>query len=617
MPKLTSRADLNVYRDELVSKRKPGATVVTLCAGTGCATCGAADVLEALKKKVKTNGNIQILTTGCHGFCERGPLMVIRPQNIFYQMVKPKDVDEIIEKTIGKGEIIERLLYVSPTTGKAVVKEEEVPFYLKQQRIVFGLNGFIDPFRIDDYISYGGYQALAKALFEMTPDQVLQEVLDAKLRGRGGGGFEAGWKWKSCKEAHPELPHHIICNAAGAFMARSILEGNPHSVLEGMIIGAYAIGGTDGFIYVHNEYPLAVKTFRNALAQAREYGLLGKNILGSNLTFDVKISRGGGAFVCGESSALFRSLEGKVGEPRAKYIHSTERGYHDEPTNLNNVETWANVPHIINKGAKWYRTLGTDGSPGTKVFSLMGNVNNTGLIEVPMGMSLREIIYGIGGGIQKGKAFKAVQTGGPSGGCLPESSLDLPVDFDKLTEAGAMMGSGGMIVMDENTCVVDVARYFIDFLIEESCGKCLPCREGLRQMSSILHYICEGKGQPQDIATLEELGSTVADCSLCALGGSAPNPVLSTIKYFREEYEAHILRKKCPGGICASLIEYEIISSLCNGCGTCESVCAGGAISPVEGEKREKGELHVIDKVKCVKCGACIEVCPTDAVIRR
>jgi len=621
MPRITSVEQLKAHQQKAKQELDNYPVMVSLCHGTACCAIGAREVAAAFEKELKADQSVKFIRSGCHGFCEVGPLVVVRPAGVVYQRVKPSDVAEIVERTVGKGEIIDRLLYRPGDNGKVYSKEDEIPFYAKQSKVVLALNSHIDPFSIDDYLACGGYSALAKALFEMTPDEVLKEVMDAKLRGRGGGGFEAGWKWKFCKEAHPELPHHIVCNAdegdPGAFMDESILEGNPHSVIEGMIIGAYAINGADGFIYIRNEYPLALKTFHNALKQAREYGFLGENILGSGMNFDIKISRGGGAFVCGESSALFRSLEGKVGEPRAKYIHSVERGYHDEPTNLNNVETWANVPQIIKKGAAWFTNIGTPDSPGTKVFSLVGKIENTGLIEVPMGITLREIIFDIGGGIKGGKAFKAVQTGGPSGGCLPESCLDLPVDFDKLTDAGSMMGSGGMIVMDEQTCVVDVARYFIDFLIEESCGKCLPCREGLRQMSVILHRICEGKGQPEDVDNLEKLGTTIRDCSLCALGGSAPNPVLSTIKYFRDEYLAHINEKKCPGGICTALIEYFIQPELCNGCSTCEKVCPSDAIHPVAGQKREKGELRIIDTVKCVKCGACIEVCPTDAIIRR
>ncbi len=621
MPKLTSPEVLKSYQSEALKKLQAFPIAVSLCHGTACCAIGSRDIATAFEKALEGNEKVKFIRSGCHGFCEIGPLVNIRPLGVVYQRVKPSDVAEIVEKSLRKGEVIERLLYHDKASGKALENEAEMPFYAKQKRILLAYNTTLDPNNIDDYIAYGGYSALAKAIHQMSPDEVLVEVEKAKLRGRGGGGFDAGRKWRSCKNAQPGKPHHVVCNAdegdPGAFMDESILEGNPHLVIEGMLIGAYAIGGTGGFIYIRNEYPLAVKTFTNALKQAREYGLLGKNIIGSVLSFDIRVSRGGGAFVCGESSALFRSLEGKVGEPRAKYVHSVERGYHDEPTLLNNVETWANVPNIITKGAEWFRAIGTEKSPGTKVFSLVGKVVNTGLIEVPMGISLRDIIFGIGGGIKGGKAFKAVQTGGPSGGCVPESMLDMPVDFDELTKAGSMMGSGGMIILDEDTCVVDVARYFIDFLIEESCGKCLPCREGLRQMSALLHRICDGVGTEDDLAALERLGKSIGDCSLCALGGSSPNPVLSTIRYFRDEYLAHILDKRCPGGVCSALITYRILADLCTGCAICEKICPSSAISAAAGDAREKGDLRVIDPAECVKCGACIEICPADAIVRK
>ncbi len=621
MPRLLSAEMLYAYQLEAKRELDKYPIVVSLCHGTACCAIGSREIAAAFDEALAGGEKVKFIKSGCHGFCEVGPLVVVRPLDVVYQRVKVSDVDEIVEKSLRYGQVIDRLLYREYGCDKPCAKENEIPFYAKQHKVILALNSYIDPNSIDDYLAYGGYSALAKALKEMSPEQVLDEVQDARLRGRGGGGFDAGRKWRSCKKAQPGKPHHIVCNAdegdPGAFMDESILEGNPHSVIEGMIIGAYAIGGADGFIYIRNEYPLAVKTFSSALNQARDYGLLGENILGMGLSFDIKVSRGGGAFVCGESSALFRSLEGKVGVPRAKYVHSVERGYHDEPTNLNNVETWANVAHIITKGAKWFRGLGTEGSPGTKVFSLVGKVKNTGLIEVPMGISLREIIFGIGGGIKDDKAFKAVQTGGPSGGCIPESMLEMPVDFDELTKAGSMMGSGGMIVLDEDTCVVDVARYFVDFLVEESCGKCLPCREGLRQMSAVLHRICGGDGVKDDFETLERMGKSIGDCSLCALGGSAPNPVLSTLRYFRGEYEAHILEKRCPGGVCTALITYSIVPALCNGCAACEKLCPTNAISSIAGEKREKGELRVIDEVTCVKCGACLEICPTRAIVRK
>ena len=620
MPKLETIEQVERFQEKCKAALDKFPLVVSLCYGTACCAIGAKELAAAFEEALGGDKSVKFIKSGCHGFCEVGPLVVVRPLDVVYQQVKPADVPEIVERSLKEGEVIDRLLYRPGGNGNVFAKENEIPFYAKQSKVVLALNSHIDPYSIEDYMAYGGYSALSKALLEMTPDAVLKEVSGAKLRGRGGGGFDAGRKWNSCRKA-PGKRRHIICNAdegdPGAFMDESILEGNPHSVIEGMVIGAWAIGGTDGFIYIRNEYPRALEAFSSALEQAREYGFLGKNILGSGLDFDIKISRGGGAFVCGESSALFRSLEGDVGEPRAKYVHSVERGYHDEPTNLNNVETWANVPHIINKGAEWFRSIGTEDSPGTKVFSLVGKVENTGLIEVPMGITLKEIIFEIGGGIKGGKDFKAVQTGGPSGGCLPASSLDLPVDFDVLTEAGSMMGSGGMIVMDEDTCVVDVAKYFTDFLIEESCGKCLPCREGLMHMSRILHRITEGRGEPKDLESLKKLGDAVAVASLCGLGTSAPNPVLSSIKYFEDEYLAHINERKCPGGVCQALISYHIDPETCTGCGTCEKVCPVAAIQPVAGEEREEGLLRIIDLAVCEKCNACREVCPEDAITRR
>jgi NADH-quinone oxidoreductase subunit F len=577
-------------------------------------------VIDAFKRVLQdqSKGNgINIRVTGCHGFCERGPLVVIYPQKILYQRVKPEDARTIFEETILNGKVIESLLYDHPTTGKRIVHEEEVPFYQKQMRIIFGNNGSIDPTRIEDYLAVGGYRALAKALSSMHPDQIIQEVKKANLRGRGGGGFPAGVKWETCKKAPGDI-RYVICNAdegdPGAYMDRSLLEGNPHSVLEGMIIGAYAIGAHEGYVYVRNEYPLAVVNIGIAIQQARELGLLGKNILGSKFDFDVQISRGGGAFVCGESTALMASLEGNAGEPRAKHIHTVVSGLWNRPSNLNNVETWANVPVIIERGADWYTQIGTEGSKGTKIFSLVGKVNNTGLVEVPMGITLREIVYDIGGGIPGGKKFKAVQTGGPSGGCIPESLIDLPVDFDRLTEVGSMMGSGGMIVMDESTCMVDVAKYFTNFLKDESCGKCTSCREGTKRMHEILTEITEGRGKPEHIDLLEELGWVTAEASLCALGGTAPNPVLSTIRYFREEYQEHIINKRCPAKVCRTLLQYRILSDVCTMCGRCAKVCPVKAITGKKKTKKEAGEPFQIDTEKCIKCGMCFETCKFEAV---
>jgi NADH-quinone oxidoreductase subunit F len=529
----------------------------------------------------------------------------------FYQRVSPDDVPRIIAETVQKGQVLEDLLYQDPTTEQKIPAERDIPFYKKQNRLVFGQNRLIDPTRIEDYIAKGGYQALAKALFHLSPEEIIEEVKRAGLRGRGGGGFPAGRKWESCRQAHGDVKY-VICNCdegdPGAYMDRSLMEGNPHRVLEGMIIGAYAIGAGEGYVYVRHEYPLAVENVGIAIEQARKMGFLGKNILGSGFDFEVKISKGGGAFVAGESTALMASIEGYVAEPRAKHIHTVESGLWDKPTNLNNVETWANVPLIVEKGADWYSKIGTEGSKGTKIFSLVGKINNTGLIEVPMGMTLREIVYDIGGGIPGGKQFKAVQTGGPSGGCIPEKLLDLPVDFDELTKAGSMMGSGGMIVMDESTCMVDVAKYFTHFLKDESCGKCTSCRDGTLRMFEILDAITKGKGKEGDIELLEEIGWATTEASLCALGGTAANPVLSTIRYFRDEYEAHIKDKRCPAGVCPDLITYTIDAEICIACMKCKKECPTKAIT---GEKKVP---HEIIQAKCIKCGTCKEVCPVDAV---
>ena len=486
MARIISLDELEKLRESILNSRDPNQTVIAVCGGTGCRAYGVDSVITAFEEEVKKQGlenKVVIKTTGCHGFCERGPVMIIRPRDIFYQRIVVADIPEIISETVVNGNIIDRLLYTDPDTGQKVVHENEVPFYAKQNRLVFGDNGFIDPGNINDYLAGGGYAALAKALFKKKPDEIIDEIKRAGLRGRGGGGFPTGLKWETTRRA-PGEPKYTICNAdegdPGAYMDRSLLEGNPHRVLEGMIIAAYAIGCGEGFIYVRYEYPLAVKNAQIAIDQARELGLLGGNILGSGFSFDIRINRGGGAFICGESTALMASMEGKVGEPRAKYVHTAEVGLWDKPTNLNNVETYANVPLIISKGADWYAGIGTGNSKGTKIFSLVGKINNTGLVEVPMGITLKEIIYGIGGGIPGGKKFKAVQTGGPSGGCIPESLIDMAVDFDELTKVGSMMGSGGMIVMDESNCMVDIAKYFINFLEGESCGKCVPCREGLK-----------------------------------------------------------------------------------------------------------------------------------------
>jgi len=615
VPKINSPAELEKLRKSILSKRDPNRPCIAICTGTGCLALGAEKVVAALKEEIKKHGlehrvdiKVDIKETGCPGFCERGTVVVIYPEEICYLQVQPEDAGEIVSQTILAKKVIDRLLYVDPATGEKAVRESEIPFYKNQMRLLIGNNIKLDPKSIEDYLALGGYSALAKVLSQMTPDQVLAEVKKANLRGRGGGGFPAGRKWEECRNAPGEIKY-VIVNAdegdPGAFMDRALLEGNPHSVLEGLIIGAYAIGSHEGYIYVRQEYPLAVENVTIAIKQAEEYGFLGENILGSGFDFKVKVHRGAGAFVSGESSALMTAIEGRVGEPRPKYIHTAVKGIWDRPSNLNNVETWANVPLIINKGADWFTRIGTAGSKGTKIFSLVGKVNNTGLVEVPMGITLRDVIYKVGGGIPKGKKFKAVQTGGPSGGCIPEEQLDMPVDFDELTKAGSMMGSGGMIVMDEDTCMVDVARYFLNFLTDESCGKCVPCREGIRQMLKVLTSITKGEGKEGDIELLEELGEVTKEASLCALGRTAPNPVLSTIRYFRDEYEAHIREKRCPAYFCKELISYYVDPDKCQACMICLRQCPVGAIAG------GKNQIHVIDQQKCTKCGTCFEVCPS------
>ena len=611
MKRINHPDQLNDWKSEIIANTPRYRKTVVITSGTCGQASGSLQIIKAFIKELESRhlqDDVGIKITACHGFCEMEPNIIIQPEGIFYKQLKPEDVPGIIERTIIKDEIIPDLLYEDPTEKKKYEIQTEIPFYQKQMRLLTENNFKIDPTRMEDYIANDGYQALANVLFNMTSEEVIEEVTNAQLRGRGGAGFPAGIKWGFCRAEKSEVKY-VICNAdegdPGAYMDRSLLEGNPHGVIEGMIIGAYAIGATEGYIYARMEYPLAVQNVTMALDQARKYGFLGKSILGSEFSFDIHIFKGAGAFVSGEETSMMASIEGRRAFPTQKPPFPTQQGLWGKPTNINNVETWANVPMILNNGAEWFSGIGTKKSTGTKIFSLVGKINNTGLVEVPMGTTIKEIIHDIGGGIKDNKKFKAVQTGGPSGGCIPADMLDLPIDYDSLMKAGSIMGSGGMIVMDENICMVDVARYFLHFIQEESCGKCVPCRIGNKQLHDMLEAITEGRGEEGDIQKLLDLAETIMGGSLCGLGQTAPNPVLTTLKYFKDEYEAHISQKKCPALVCKELIAYYIEPDKCIGCLLCKKNC------PVDAISGERKKVHFIHQDLCIKCDTCYDVCPT------